>query len=98
MIKVSVNDTTNTLSKRIIFGSNKTPQSEFNYRNMALPVGGDQYEEYVKKFGSDYKFRVFDAEGLPRYRDYIPGEVLPEGWSILPFFPGYEFGFSKKSE
>jgi len=98
MIKVSVNDTTNTLSKRIIFGSNKTPQSEFNYRNMALPVGSDQYEEYVKKFGDDYKFRVFDSEGLPQYRDYIPGEVLPEGWSILPFFPGYEFGFSKRSE
>lgn len=88
---LTVNDTTNTLSQRIIFGTNKKPQSEFNYRFLADPVGSDQYEEYLVKFGSDYKFRVFNAEGLPEYRDYIPGEKLPEGWSILPFFPGYTF-------
>lgn len=88
---VSVNDTTNTLSGKIIFGRNAKPQSQFNWRNLALPVGSDQYEEYRQKFGPDYKFRVFNADGLPEYRDYIPGEVLPEGWSILPFFKGYEF-------
>ena len=97
MINVTVNDTTNTLSKRIIFGDNRTPQNEFNYRNMALPVGWDEYDYYITKFGNDYKFRVFNAEGLPEYRDYIPGEKLPTGWSILPFFPGYEFGYSPKS-
>lgn len=96
-IKVTVNDTTNTLSKRIIFGANKNPQGEFNYRNLALPVGSNQYEEYLEKFGHDYKFRVFNADGLPEDRDYIPGEVLPDGWSILPFFPGYEFGWSRNS-
>lgn len=88
---MTVNDTTNSLSTRIIFGTNKKPQSEFNYRNLAEPVGSDQYEEYRRKFGEDYGFRVFNSEGLPCYRDYIPGEVLPEGWSILPFFPGYTF-------
>lgn len=97
MIKVSVNDTTNTLSKRIIFGSNKSPQNEFNYRYLKLPVGSDRYEEYLEKFGHDYKFRVFNEKGLPKYRDYIPGEILPEGWSILPFFPEYDFGFSSNS-
>jgi len=35
---MTVNDTTNTLTSRIIFGKNKTPQSQFNYRNLALPV------------------------------------------------------------
>ena len=94
---VSVNDTTNTLSGKIIFGRNTKPQSQFNWRNLALPVGSDQYEEYRRKFGPDYKFRVFNAEGLPEYRDYIPGEVLPEGWSILPFFPGYEFKNGKST-
>ena len=88
---MTVNDTTNTLSTRIIFGNNKKPQSEFNYRNLAEPVGSDRYEEYKVKFGEDYRFRVFNAEGLPEYRDYIPGEKLPKGWSILPFFPGYTF-------
>lgn len=94
---VSVNDTTNTLSGKIIFGRNTKPQSQFNWRNLALPVGSDQYEEYRQKFGPDYKFRVFNAEGLPEYRDYIPGEVLPEGWSILPFFKGYEFKNGKST-
>ena len=35
--------------------------------------------------------RVFDELGQPVYRDYIPGETLPEGWSVKPFFPGYTF-------
>lgn len=90
-IPVRPADTANTLTKRAIFGKNKEPQNEFNYRNLALPVGSDQYEAYLQKFGSDYRFRVWNDKGLPEYRDYIPGEVLPDGWSILPFFPGYEF-------
>ena len=92
---LTVNDTTNTLSQRIIFGNNRKPQGEFNYRNLAEPVSSDRYEEYRRKFGPDYQFRVFDADGLPLYRDYIPGETLPEGYSILPFFPGYTFDHGK---
>lgn len=88
---MTVNASTNSLSQRIIFGNDRKPQSQFNYRDLAKPVGSDQYDEYRKKFGPKYNFRVFNAEGLPEYRDYIPGEVLPEGWSILPFFPGYTF-------
>lgn len=88
---MTVNDTTNSLSQRIIFGKERNPQTQFNYRDLSKPVGSDQYDEYRIKFAPDYKFRVFNAEGLPEYRDYIPGEVLPEGWSILPFFPGYTF-------
>lgn len=90
-IPVTVNDTTNTLSKRIIFGLNKNPQIEFNYRDLSLPVGSDKYEYYRERFGDDYHFRVFNADGLPLYRDYVPGETLPDGYSILPFFPGYTF-------
>lgn len=90
-IKVCINDSANTLTKRIMFGEERNPQREFNYRNLALPVGPDQYSEYRLKFGDDYVFRVWNAEGLPEYRDYVPGEKLPEGWSILPFFPGYTF-------
>lgn len=88
---VTVNDTTNTLSKRIIFGSNKKPQSVFNWRDLSKPVGWEQYDEYREKFGDDYDFRVFDSEGLPLYRSYIPGEKLPDGYSILPFFKGYTY-------
>lgn len=94
---VTVNDTTNTLSTKIIFGGNRKPQGVFNYRDLSKPVGSDQYEEYREKFGPDYRFRVFDADGLPQYRDYIPGEVLPDGWSILPFFKGYTFDLGKST-
>lgn len=87
---VSVNNTTNELSTLIIFGSNKNPQSEFNYRDLSKPVGSDQYFEYKRKFGSDYEFHVFDRNGLPTFKKYN-GEDLPSGYSILPFFPGYEF-------
>lgn len=92
-----VNDTTNSLTTRFIFGNNRKPQDQFNYRNLAEPVGSDRYEEYREKFGPDYNFRVFDADGLPQYRDYIPGEKLPEGWSILPFFPGYKYECGKST-
>ena len=94
---VSVNDTTNALSTKIIFGNNKKPQGVFNYRDLSKPVGSGQYDEYRRKFGPDYKFRVFDADGIPQYRDYIPGEVLPDGWSILPFFKGYKFDHGKST-
>lgn len=94
---MTVNDTTNSLSQRIIFGNDRNPQSKFNYRDLSKPVGSDQYEEYVEKFGHTYNFRVFRADGLPVYRNYVPGEVLPEGWSILPFFPGYEYKNGKST-
>lgn len=35
---MGVNDTTNALTTRIIFGNDRKPQQQFNYRNLALPV------------------------------------------------------------
>lgn len=87
---VSVNNTTNELSALIIFGGNRNPQSEFNYRDLSKPVGSDQYFEYKRKFSPDYEFHVFDQNGLPTFKKYNE-EDLPEGYSILPFFSGYEF-------
>lgn len=39
--------------------------------------------------------RVFNELGQPVYRNYIPGEALPAGWSVEPFFPGYTFDHGK---
>ena len=94
---VSVNDTTNSLSQKIIFGNNRKPQNEFNYRDMSQPVGSDQYEEYRRRFGEDYDFRVFDDNGMPLYRSYEPGEKLPDGYSIMPFFKGYKYERGKST-
>lgn len=94
---VSVNDTTNSLSAKLIFGRERKPQGVFNWRDLSRPVSSDRYEEYVERFGEDYNFRMFDSDGLPMYRDYIPGEKLKPGQSILPFFPGYKFEFGKST-
>ena len=40
---MSVNDTTNTLTTRIIFGANRNPQTQFNYRNLAEPCDDKPY-------------------------------------------------------
>lgn len=87
---VSVNNTTNELSTLIIFGKNRNPQDQFNYRDLSKPVGSNQYSEYLEKFGEDYKFHIFKPDGIPTFKEYH-GEDLPEGYSILPFFPGYKF-------
>lgn len=89
-INATVNDTTNTLSTKLIFGNERNPQSEFNYRDLSQPVPYTDYELYKRRFGDDYHFRVFNERGLPTYEDYT-GQKLPNGYSILPFFPGYKF-------
>ena len=38
LAEMTVNDTTNSLTTRIIFGNNRKPQPEFHYRNLAEPV------------------------------------------------------------
>ena len=77
----SVNDTTNSLSTKIIFGTNRHPQDQFNYRDLGdtscdiydcITVDGVTYngfgDEYVK----------FDAAGRP-------------------VFPGYKFDHGKST-
>ena len=94
---LTVNDTTNQHTTRIIFGKEKHPQSQFNYRDLSKPVSYTEYEDYRTRFGDDYNFRVWNEKGQPMYESYTPGSVLPEGWSILPFFPGYKFEFGKST-
>lgn len=92
---LTVNHTTNALSQAIVFGKNKKPQSEFNYRDLSKPVPYTEYYEMRERYGEDYDFRVWDADGMPCYRSYVPDEALPDGYSIMPFFPNYRFEDSK---
>lgn len=77
---MSVNDTTNTLTTRIIFGNNRRPQDQFNYRDVGideLPFGQNEKDFY----------NVFDEEGRPEFPGYTfehgksiyRGEVVGEG-------------------
>lgn len=53
---MTVNDTTNSLTTRIIFGSDKHPQSKFQYRNMSGEFAGD--------------YTVFDEKNRPIFPEY----------------------------
>jgi len=73
---MTVNDTTNSLTTKIIFGNNKTPQSEFCYRNLGEPVK-DISTEVMN----------FITEACPKM---IQGSMGDES-SLLPYFPGYKY-------
>ena len=50
---MSVNDTTNSLTTRIIFGKERNPQSEFNYRNLGLLTSQEINERAYKLPGEE---------------------------------------------
>ena len=72
---LTVNDTTNTLTMRIIFGANRNPQDQFNYRDMGDTIKGVYHSTVTKdnvvfnNFGSD-EYTVFDEEGRPIFPGY----------------------------
>ncbi len=72
---LTVNDTTNSLTTRIIFGRNRTPQSSFNYRNMGeVPKNADRSTVtndlvLYNEFGDEYT--MFDELGRPVFPGYI---------------------------
>lgn len=69
---MTVNDTTNSLTTKIIFGNNRHPQSSFNYRDMgdvnAISKRGCNDLIYPL-YDSDYT--VFDASDRPIFPGYI---------------------------
>lgn len=72
MAGMTVNDSTNQLTTRFIFGSEKNPQSQFNYRNLAEPA---PELGYPKASFPGYKFDKFAKSDKSTYR----GEVVGEG-------------------
>lgn len=77
---MTVNDTTNSLTTRIIFGSNRKPQERFNYRDLSQPVHDLDEETYE-----------FLSEIAPEMMSKTHGEA----GSFLPYFPGYTFDHGK---
>lgn len=77
----TVNDTTNSLSTKIIFGSNRTPQDQFNYRNM-----GDE-SQISDKFVISESLEFFDAQDFDQYTVFDKNS--------RPIFPGYRYEAGK---
>ena len=82
MSGLTPNDTTNTQTTKIIFGGERNPQGQFNYRNM-----GDESKIVTRcrKFGCDPEFTTFDELGRPIF----PGYTFDAGKSI---YRGEEVG------
>lgn len=71
---LTVNDTTNTLTGRIIFGNDPKPQGQFNYRKLGDPdVEVNPFiftkeGDFYSNFGDEYT--VFDKHGRPIFPGY----------------------------
>ena len=79
---MSVNDTTNSLTTKIIFGNDRKPQNQFCYRNLAEPVKD-----------LDPEVEEFLNEACPDMMSQKHGKDK----SILPYFPGYKFESGKST-
>lgn len=73
---MTVNDTTNSLTTKIIFGSNRKPQDQFNYRDLSQPV-----------FELDKGTLKFLKMACPEMMAKRHGEAK----SLLPYFEGYTY-------
>ena len=79
---MTVNDTTNSLTTKIIFGNNRKPQSQFNYRDLSKPVHelDDETMEFLR-------------EACPQMMAQTHGKAK----SLLPYFDGYKFEAGKST-
>ena len=71
---MTVNDTTNSLTTRIIFGNNRNPQDQFNYRDLGeVKEETDRIvitEDYImyNEFGDEHS--LFNLDGKPVFPGY----------------------------
>lgn len=82
LASMSVNDTTNSLTTRIIFGKERKPQGEFCYRDLSQPV-----------FELDSEVKEFLKEACPIMMSQTHGKDK----SLLPYFPGYKYEAGKST-
>jgi hypothetical protein len=80
LANMTVNDTTNALTTKIIFDNERKPQNKFFYRNLAEPVKDlpDDILNFLKK-------------ACPTMMSQKHGKDK----SLLPYFPGYTFECGK---
>lgn len=84
---MTVNDTTNSLTTRIIFGRDRRPQSQFNYRDMGFVDADCKHIEKLPEgnFDVDPDYTILDSLNRPVF----PGYIYDHGKSI---YRGEEVG------
>ena len=66
---MTVNDTTNSLSTRIIFGTNRKPQDQFNYRDMGdVDAALNNFD--MHGLDCDPEYTLFTKDGKPIFPGY----------------------------
>lgn len=80
----TVNDTTNSLTTKFIFGGNRHPQDQFYYRDLSQPVTElpENILNFLKEAKPEMMAEKFDG---------------PLGPSLLPYFPDYKFEYGKST-
>lgn len=73
---LTVNDTTNSLTTKIIFRGEKKPQDKFCYRDLSQPV-----------FELNQDVKEFLDKACPKMMSQTHGSEN----SLLPYFPGYKY-------
>ena len=93
---MTVNDTTNSLTTRIIFGRDKHPQSQFNYRFMGTTDDAEAYTTYYSiPVPEEVQEKIFKSEGVkPAYWETDPEYTVFDA-NGRPVFPGYTFDHGK---
>lgn len=89
LAEMTVNDTTNSLTTRIIFGKNRKPQSEFCYRNLAEPVKELEPDvfDFLKMACPEMMSEKHSAATIPFNAED----------SYLPYYWGYKYEFGKST-
>ena len=82
LAKGSRNDTTNSLTTKIVFGKNRNPQNQFLYRDLSKPVH-NLPEDVID----------FLKEACPEMMAAPHGKAK----SLLPYFEDYKFEFGKST-
>lgn len=90
---MSVNDTTNALTTKIIFGSDRKPQSQFNYRNMGDISGAHTHtvDESNNLYDFEDPYVLFDDQNRPVFPGY-KFEYDPDKKKAVSTYRGEEVG------
>lgn len=86
---MTVNDTTNSLTTRIIFGKNRKPQNEFCYRDLSKQV--TELDPDVKDFLTETFPEMMSMKHGPAILPFNRED------SLLPYFEGYKFENGKST-
>lgn len=76
------NDTTNSLTTKLIFGNNKTPQDEFEYYNMGKVTPNTVFEDEFTAF-DEYGRAIFPGYLYEKGKSTYRGDEIGEGGRVF---------------